>query len=70
MDQFAECLKEIDEQLTDYTIKVAYNLDGGSSCTMVFKDPAKHALKKVNAPTNPKVRYLSDILYFASAYQQ
>lgn len=70
MDQFAECLQEIDEQLTDYTIQVAYNLDGGSSCTMVFKDPEKNALKKINAPTNPKVRYLSDILYFASAYQE
>lgn len=64
MDQFAECLMEIDEKLTDYTIKVAYNLDGGSSSTMVFKN------KKINAPTNPKVRYLCDIIYFASAWQE
>lgn len=63
MDQFAECLMEVDEKLTDYTIKVAYNLDGGSSSTMVFKE------EKVNAPTNPKVRYLCDIIYFASAWQ-
>ena len=42
----------------------AYNLDGGSSSTMVFKE------KKINAPTNPKVRYLCDIIYFASAWQE
>jgi hypothetical protein len=30
---------------------------------MVFKE------EKVNAPTNPKVRYLCDIIYFASAWQ-
>ncbi len=63
MGQFVECLQEVDEKLTDYTIKYAYNLDGGSSCTMVFKD------KKINAPTNPKIRYLSDIIYFASAWK-
>ncbi len=64
MDQFCELLMKVDEELTDYTIKVAYNLDGGSSSTMVFKE------KKVNAPTNPKVRELCDILYFASAWQE
>lgn len=64
MDQFAECLMKIDEELTDYTIKVAYNLDGGSSSTMVFQE------KKINAPTNPKERYLCDIIYFASAWQE
>ncbi len=64
MDKFAECLMEIDEKLTDYTIQVAYNLDGGSSSTLVFKN------EKVNAPTNPKKRYLSDIIYFASAWQE
>lgn len=64
MDQFVDCLLEIDEKLTDYTIKVAYNLDGGSSSTLVFQN------EKVNAPTNPKVRYLSDIIYFASAWQE
>lgn len=63
MDEFVECLLEIDEQLTDYTIKTAYNLDGGSSCTLVFKH------EKINAPNNPKKRQLSDIIYFASAWK-
>ena len=35
MDKFAECLMEIDEKLTDYTIQVAYNLDGGSSLSLI-----------------------------------
>jgi len=64
MDQFAECLMEVDSKIEEYDIQVAYNLDGGSSSTMVFKE------KKVNAPTNPKVRYLCDIIYFASAWQE
>ena len=41
----------------------AYNLDGGSSSTMVFNRD------KVNSPNNPKRRPLKDIIYFASAYQ-
>ena len=41
----------------------AYNLDGGSSSTMVFNRD------KVNSPNNPKRRPLKDILYFASAWQ-
>ena len=41
----------------------AYNLDGGSSSTMVFNKD------KVNSPNNPKRRPLKDILYFASAWQ-
>lgn len=64
MDQFCELLMTIDEELTDYTFKVAYNLDGGSSSTMVFKET------KINAPTNPKKRELCDIIYFASAWQE
>lgn len=64
MAEFVDCLKEVDEALTEYDIQVAYNLDGGSSSTMVFKN------KKINAPTNPKVRYLSDIIYFASAWKE
>ena len=70
MDEFADCIREIDEQLTDYTIQTAYNLDGGSSSTFVFKAPGKNELYKINAPTNPKVRELYDIIYFASAWQE
>ncbi len=44
-------------------VQNAYNLDGGSSVTMVFNRD------KVNSPKNPKRRPLNDIIYFASAYQ-
>lgn len=44
-------------------VQNAYNLDGGSSTTMVFNRD------KVNSPKNPKKRPLNDIIYFASAYQ-
>lgn len=63
MNQFVECLREVESKLDGYTIQTAYNLDGGSSCTLVFKN------EKINAPTNPKKRALSDIIYFASAWQ-
>ncbi|MBQ7454933.1 MAG: phosphodiester glycosidase family protein [Clostridia bacterium] len=69
MDQFLDCIREIDAGLEEYDVQIAYNLDGGSSSTMVFKAPGENALKKINAPTNPKVRYLCDIIYFASAWQ-
>lgn len=64
LDQFVECLLEVDDAIAEYDIRVAYNLDGGSSSTMVFQE------KKVNAPTNPKIRYLCDIIYFASAWKE
>lgn len=40
----------------------AYNLDGGSSATIVLNG------KKINATSNPKTRQIADIIYFASAY--
>ena len=43
-------------------VQNAYNLDGGSSSTMVFNG------KKVNSPNNPKRRPLCDMIYFASAW--
>lgn len=56
------------EQFTELVVSFegvenAYNLDGGSSATMVFKKD------KINSPNNPKRRPLYDILYFASAYR-
>lgn len=57
LEQFAELVASFEE------IHTAYNLDGGSSTTMVFKGD------KVNSPNNPKRRPLNDIIYFASAYQ-
>lgn len=64
LDQFMDCLQEIDEKVTEYDIRVAYNIDGGGSATMVFGE------KKINSLTNPKVRDLCDIIYFASAWQE
>ncbi len=57
LEQFADLVASFDGVIN------AYNLDGGSSSTMVFNN------KKVNAPNNPKRRPLKDIIYFASAYQ-
>ena len=45
-------------------VELAYNIDGGGSTTMVFHN------KKINSLTNPKVRDLSDILYFVSIYSE
>lgn len=56
LEQFNDLVSSFDN------IQNAYNLDGGSSVTMVFKN------KKVNSPDNPKRRPLSDIIYFATAY--
>ena len=55
------------EEFTDLIMSLegvvnAYNLDGGSSSTMVFHG------KKVNCPNRNSRRELVDILYFASAY--
>lgn len=60
--KIADCLREIDDKLTDYDIVTAYNMDGGGSTTMVFHN------EKINSPTNPKIRSLSDIIYFVSAW--
>lgn len=57
LDQFCDLVASFEG------IVNAYNLDGGSSSTMVFRD------QKINSPNNPKRRPLCDIIYFASAYQ-
>lgn len=57
LDQFSELVASFEG------IQNAYNLDGGSSTTMVFNRD------KVNSPNNPKRRPLNDIIYFASAWQ-
>lgn len=63
LKEFEECLQEVEGKLDGYEIKLAYNIDGGST-TMVFHN------KKINSLTNPKVRDLSDILYFVSIYSE
>lgn len=62
--QFEECLKDIESQLEGYEIRVAYNLDGGRSSTLVFHN------RRINSPDSDKVRDLSDIIYFATAWQE
>ena len=62
-NQFADCLKEVDEKLTEYDIQVAYNLDGGRSTTLVFNH------EKLNSKSEEASRDLADIIYFASAWQ-
>ena len=59
------------EQFTDLVVSFegvqnAYNLDGGISSTMAFKQNGKYV--RVNSPNNPKSRQLKDILFFSSAY--
>ncbi|MBR1585473.1 MAG: phosphodiester glycosidase family protein [Clostridia bacterium] len=65
--QFAELVGSFGD------VKNAYNLDGGTSATLVFqimnKKSGKLEYKKLNAPSNPKTRSVRDILYFASAYE-
>ena len=53
-------------------VKNAYNLDGGTSATLVFLTEGKNGkleYKKINAPRNTKTRPVRDIIYFASAYK-
>ena len=51
--------REFVAKMTD--IQVAYNLDGGDSAVLIFKN------MKVNDPDNENERQLADIIYFASA---
>ena len=57
LDQFTDLVASFEG------IQNAYNLDGGSSCHVVFDG------KKINAPLNPKRRPLCDMIYFASAWE-
>ena len=43
-------------------VQTAYNLDGGSSATIVFKN------EKINGPRKFRSRPIGDIIYFASAF--
>ena len=49
-------------------VKNAYNLDGGSSCTLVFRMDGKN-WKKINALSNPKIRPVKDIIFFSEAWE-
>ena len=62
IDQFVDLI------MTFPGVRQAYNLDGGSSSTMVFRKEG-NSWRKINAPQNPKSRELKDIIYFATAYE-
>ena len=58
LSEFADLVASFPE------VKQAYNLDGGTTATMVLGG------KKVNAPGNPKTRWVNDIIYFATLGQE
>ena len=57
-------VKEYFIRAISLTIETAYNLDGGNSTALIFHN------EKINAVKNHRHRKLSDIIYFASAYQE
>ena len=61
LDQFTELIASFPE------IQTAYNLDGGSSSTLVFRR-GNDLWVKINCPHNRKQRSLRDIIYFADAW--
>lgn len=63
-NELCDCLEALDAQLEDYSINVAYNMDGGYSTTMVLNG------EKINSPDNGVCRDISDIVYFASAWTE
>lgn len=56
----AEYTAQIAYKLSENGCLAAYNLDGGSSNSLVLN------YEKINSPKNPKKRAVSDIIYFAS----
>lgn len=57
-------LEQFSKLVSGYGVENAYNLDGGDSTMMIFKN------EKINDVENPNTRNISDIIYFASAYTQ
>ena len=53
-------LQQMADYLVDLGCETAYNLDGGSSSTLVFQN------KKINSLDTQKVRPVADIIYFSS----
>jgi len=62
LDEFVELLAHFPE------IRSAYNLDGGSSATLVFRKEDNN-WRKVNSPHTRKERNIKDIIYFADAWE-
>ena len=53
-------LRQLAELMQSLGAQIAYNLDGGSSCTVVLNN------EKINSPSNPKRREVGDCIYFAT----
>ena len=56
-------LERFSELVYSYGVTDAYNLDGGDSSMLIFQH------EKINDPGNKNTREISDIIYFASAFQ-
>ncbi|MBR3105735.1 MAG: phosphodiester glycosidase family protein [Clostridia bacterium] len=67
--EFAHVCEESGKRLTENGCLIAYNLDGGNSAAMIFREfnPEKGVLqmKRVNS-SDISERHLSDIIYFAT----
>ncbi len=61
IDAFVSLLDTFDDIIN------AYNLDGGSCSTLVFRK-ADGNWSKINCPLNGKIRPVKDIIYFADAW--
>lgn len=55
-------LHEVSEEMIRLGCDSAVNLDGGGSTAMVYRDPATHALKVVNSPSDTRERVVADVL--------
>jgi exopolysaccharide biosynthesis protein len=55
-------LRDLAKEMIRLGCYSALNLDGGGSSTMVYRDPATHFLKVVNAPSDTKERAVADVL--------
>ncbi len=62
LDQFVELIAT---RFPD--VKTAYNLDGGSTSTMVFRKGSDR-WEKINCPRSKRERGLRDLIYFADAW--
>ena len=62
-EELYACICRIEQEL-GVSVRVAYNLDGGYSSAMVLHN------EKINWPENGVNREVSDIVYFASAWQE
>ncbi len=61
LDQFVELIASFPD------VETAYNLDGGSSSTLIFRKGSEF-WAKVNCPRSGKKRALRDLIYFADAW--